>query len=177
MPISVFPAREELVYTQAEVDRLLATISLTPGPVGPQGARGDAGPTGATGARGATGPTGPTGPQGPVGRDGVAGPQGAAGPTGPQGPAGVAGPQGAKGDRGKSVRNGLGTPPPTVGELDDLYYDRTNRRLFGPKTAEGWGTGISLVGPQGEPGATVDLTPVLTRLDAIEARLAALETV
>lgn len=82
-----------------------------------------------------------------------------------------------KGDRGKSVRNGLGAPATSVGELDDLYYDRTNRRLFGPKTAEGWGTGISLVGPQGEPGATVDLTPVLTRLDAIEARLAALETV
>ena len=174
MPISVFPAREELVYTQAEVDRLLATISLTPGPAGPQGAKGDAGPAGATGARGATGPVGP---QGPVGRDGVAGPQGPAGAVGPQGPAGVTGPQGVKGDRGKSVRNGLGAPATSVGELDDLYYDRTNRRLFGPKTAEGWGTGISLVGPQGEPGATVDLTPVLTRLDAIEARLAALETV
>lgn len=151
-------------YRMEEVDALvaglrteIAAIAREPGPAGSKGAKGDPGPQGAVG---------PAGPQGPEGQPG---------------PQGIQGPQGAKGDRGKSVRNGNGNPTPTMGDVDDLYYDRSKFRLFGPKTAEGWGKGIDLVGPQGpqgEPGAAgpaQDLTPLLERLDRLEAKVAALE--
>lgn len=179
MPMEVFEAVRKTVYASDEVDAKLATISLTPGPAGPQGPRGDAGPTGATGARGATGPVGPQGPAGPIGVAGSQGPVGPVGPQGVQGDPGPQGPAGANGSNGKSVRNGPGPPSTSIGYLDDWYIDRAAKVLYGPKAAAGWGTGVSLVGPtgaQGVPGPAVDLTPLLARLDAIEARLTALET-
>lgn len=176
MPMEVFEAVRRVVYAADDVDAKLAAISLTPGPQGP---RGDVGPTGATGARGATGPVGPVGvrgPDGPQGPVGATGPQGSIGETGPTGPAGPPGPTGANGSNGKSIRNGPGPPSTTIGYLDDFYVDRSAKVIYGPKTASGWGAGTNMVGPKGEPGAPVDLTPLLARLDAIEARLAALET-
>lgn len=148
-------------YRQEEVDEIaaglraeIAALARQPGPAGPKGAKGDPGPQGAVG---------PAGPQGPAGQPG---------------PAGIQGPQGAKGDRGKSVRNGNGNPTPTMGELDDLYYDRGKFRLFGPKSPEGWGKGIDLVGPQGsqgEVGPAPDLSPLMAEIEALKARLALLE--
>ena len=151
-------------YRTEEVDAMVAALraeiealARQPGPKGDKGAKGDPG---------SVGPQGPAGPQGPEGQPG---------------PQGIQGPMGAKGDRGKSVRNGSGTPTPTVGDVDDLYYDRGKFRLFGPKTAEGWGKGIDLVGPvgpagpQGEPGPSFDPAPLLAQLEALEARLATLE--
>ena len=67
-------------YTKTQVDGIVDTIELTPGPQGP------AGPAGAKGD------TGPQGPQGPVG------PTGKVGPQGPQGPAGAKGDTGAPGE-------------------------------------------------------------------------------
>ena len=67
-------------YTKTQVDGIVDTIELTPGPQGP------AGPAGAKGD------TGPQGPQGPVG------PAGEVGPQGPQGPAGAKGDTGAPGE-------------------------------------------------------------------------------
>lgn len=46
------------VYTQAEVDALLASVKATVGPVGP------AGPAGPAGPQGIPGPVGPAGPAG-----------------------------------------------------------------------------------------------------------------
>jgi hypothetical protein len=48
-------------------------------------------------------------------------------------------------------------------------------RFYGPKTTAGWGEAMEIVGPPGPPGADADLTEVTARMDALEARLAALE--
>lgn len=145
------------VYTSGEIDELVADlrqrieeISLTPGPPGPKG------------DRGAVGAQGPQGPVGPVGLQGAQGAQGEPGPQGPAGAAGAAGERGANGSNGKSIRNGLGPPSTGTGYLDDWYIDRSAKVLYGPKTSLGWGAGVSLL-------------PDPTRLDAIEARLTALE--
>ena len=151
------------------------------GPVGPQGATGQqgltgaTGPQGATGAQGLTGPQGPagpqgltgaTGPQGATGAQGPAGPQGATGGTGPQGATGAQGPIGPQGLQGiqgvagpagadgKTIISGIIAPLSTQGVLGDFYLNNTTNILYGPKTSSGWGSGTSLVGPQGLTGAT-----------------------
>lgn len=49
--------------------------------------------------------------------------------------------------------NGLiltnGPPPLAMGDLNTFAYDTANGALYGPKTASGWGTPVSLVGPAG----------------------------
>lgn len=59
--------------------------------------------------------------------------------------------------------NGLiltnGPPEVALGELNTFAYDTVNGALYGPKTAAGWGTPVSLVGPpgaQGSPGPKGD---------------------
>lgn len=51
--------------------------------------------------------------------------------------------------------NGLiltdGPPDLSLGDLNAFAYDTANGALYGPKTPQGWGTPISLVGPQGDP--------------------------
>lgn len=64
----------------------------------------------------------------------------------------AAGPKGDPGPAGKSIRYGSGPPPMTVGVLGEFYVDTSASRLYGPKTPTGWGAGISLIGPKGEPG-------------------------
>jgi hypothetical protein len=63
-------------------------------------------------------------------------------------------------------------PVAAVGSTGDVYFERTNNRWYGPKTSSGWGEPMDTVGP---PGKDADLTEVTARLDALEARLAALE--
>lgn len=67
-------------YTKTQVDGIVETIELTPGPQGPVG------PTGEVGPQGEIGPVGPTGPQGEIG------------PAGPVGPVGEKGDPGAPGE-------------------------------------------------------------------------------
>lgn len=139
------------VYTSGEIDELVADLRRRIEEISlTPGPKGDRGATGATGA------------QGPQGAVGPIGPQGAQGVPGPQGPAGAAGERGVNGSNGKSIRNGLGPPSTGTGYLDDWYIDRSAKVLYGPKTSLGWGAGVSLL-------------PDPARLDAIEARLAALE--
>jgi len=88
---------------------------------------------------------GATGPQGPAGATG------AQGATGPQGATGAAG---AAGTDGKTVLNGSGAPSSGTGTNGDFYLDTTASQLYGPKTAGAWGSGVSLIGPQGATGAT-----------------------
>lgn len=92
------------------------------------------------------------GPQGPQGPAGDAGPTGSTGSTGPQGPQGIQGPAGVDGADGKTWMSGAGAPSGATGDDGDYYIDTTNDVYYGPKTAGAWGTGTSLVGPQGEPG-------------------------
>ena len=77
---------------------------------------------------------------------------GPAGPAGQTGAKGDTGAPGAKGNDGTMLRNGTGTPAPTLGNVNDFYIDTQNSMLYGPKTDAGWGTGSSLKGAKGDPG-------------------------
>lgn len=52
---------------------------------------------------------------------------------------------------GKTVLNGSGSPGTDAGVEGDFYIDTSVWEIYGPKTTE-WGTGVSLIGPQGEQG-------------------------
>lgn len=60
-------------------------------------------------------------------------------------------PEFADGEDGNSVLSGQGAPDPTVGRDGDFYVDTTTWEIYGPKQTT-WGSGTSLVGPQGEQG-------------------------
>jgi hypothetical protein len=131
------------------------------GAAGPQGPQGEQGPAGATGPAGAQGETGPQGPQGLQGETGATGPAGAQGETGPAGPQGLqgetglqgpAGADGAAGADGRTVLNGSGAPAAGLGADGDFYVDTAAWDIYGPKTSGAWGSGTSLVGPQGAQG-------------------------
>src|SRR5690606_9265376 len=78
------------------------------------------------------------------------------GDTGPQGPAGPAGPQGiqgVKGDNGSMIYSGNDVPAASLGVNGDYYFRLSNSMFYGPKTAAGWGTPVSLRGATGATGA------------------------
>ena len=123
---------------------------------GIQGAKGDKGDTGAKGDKGDTGAKGDkgdTGAKGDKGDTGAKGDKGDAGAKGDRGDAGAKGDTGAKGDKGEQgvagqdgtkIYAGMGAPN-NIGKVGDWYIDTQNKHLYGPKTNNGWGTGISLV--------------------------------
>lgn len=80
------------------------------------------------------------------------GPQGPQGPPGPPGPVGASGSNGTNGTNGNTILSGL-IPPTTEGVDGDYYIDTTTDTIYGPKTLGVWGSGTSLVGPAGTPGA------------------------
>ena len=55
---------------------------------------------------------------------------------------------------GGVVVHGTGAPHISVGQVDDFYIDLTDANLYGPKTAQSWGSPISLIGATGATGAT-----------------------
>ena len=72
---------------------------------------------------------------------------------GTTGPAGAQGPVGPAGENGNTIYSGNGAPASTTGNAGDFYLDLTTGDLYGPKTASGWGTPISLKGAAGANGA------------------------
>jgi hypothetical protein len=78
---------------------------------------------------------------------------GETGAAGSNGAAGADGADGADGDDGRSVLNGAGAPAGGTGLDGDFYIDTDVWDIYGPKTAGAWGTGTTLVGPQGDAGA------------------------
>ena len=72
--------------------------------------------------------------------------------------------------------NGLiltdGTPDITLGELNTFAYDTTNGILYGPKTAGGWGAGVSLVGPEGQSAKDLVIAAGLLPANATDADFA-----
>ena len=74
--------------------------------------------------------------------------------TGPQGPAG------APGAAGNTILSGTGAPTSTIGAAGNFYLETSDHTIYGPATRNCsvlpcktvWGTGTSLVGPQGAPG-------------------------
>jgi hypothetical protein len=61
---------------------------------------------------------------------------------------------------GKTILSGVGDPDPSLGVIGDFYLSINNWMLFGPKDAT-WGSGVSLVGPDGADGADAPI-PVYT---------------
>ena len=115
-----------------------------PGPKGEPGApgrQGEPGPKGEPGAPGKQGEPGPKGDPGTPGRQGDPGPKGDPGTPGRQGEPGAKGEPGAPGASGKPI-GGLyssnGKPLDKIGQQGDFYIDMTEKRLYGPKTSNGW---------------------------------------
>ena len=50
------------------------------------------------------------------------------------------------------LTTGSGEPSPDSGDEGDLYIDTSAYLFYGPKASEGWGSGISLIGPDGAAG-------------------------
>ena len=69
-----------------------------------------------------------------------------------QGPPGADGVVGTDGQDGKTILNGSGTPAADLGSEGDFYIDTSANDIYGPKSAGGWGSPTSLVGPAGSGG-------------------------
>lgn len=67
--------------------------------------------------------------------------------------AGPVGPQGVPGVNGNTILSGTGAPDVSLGNDDDFYVDVVASRMYGPKTAGIWGTGVALIGPTGSTGS------------------------
>ncbi|SEK17650.1 collagen-like domain-containing protein [Parapedobacter koreensis] len=74
------------------------------------------------------------------------------GPEGPPGEKGEQGIQGIAGEDGSMFYSGGGQPATALGKIGDMYLDRTNSLLYGPKSADGWGTALNLKGATGATG-------------------------
>ena len=82
------------------------------------------------------------------GTDGAKGEKGNDGAKGEKGEKGEKGNDGAKGEKGNDgtqIIPGIGAPTPSIGNNGDWYIDTKNKKLYGPKTQNGWGNeGIPL---------------------------------
>lgn len=76
----------------------------------------------------------------------------------------VVGADGVDGLDGASVLSGAGAPSSGLGDIGDFYIDTSNSEIYGPKIEDGWGSGTSLIGPQGPPGESgIDGSPFLSQ--------------
>lgn len=176
--------------TGTEAQFLTALRGAT-GAQGPQGIQGIQGPIGLTGATGPQGIAGVNGTNGSNGSNGLSAYQiwlnagntgteaqfltalrGATGAQGIQGIQGIAGTNGTNGLDGKTVLNGTQSPTAGIGNNGDFYINTTTNTLFGPKTSGTWGSGVSLVGPQGAAGTNGKNTLVNTTTEAAGANCA-----
>ena len=112
-----------------------------PGAPGKQGEPGTPGKQGEPGPKGDPGTPGKQGDPGPKGDPGTPGRQGNPGPKGEPGTPGKQGEPGAPGASGKPIGglySGNGKPLDKIGQQGDFYIDMTEKRLYGPKTSDGW---------------------------------------
>ena len=72
-----------------------------------------------------------------------------------KGRVGARGYVGPSGVDGKTIWSGTENSV-AAGKEGDLFFNTTTQRMYGPKTAEGWGEGVSVVGPAGEQGEKGD---------------------
>jgi hypothetical protein len=80
------------------------------------------------------------------------GDQGVQGASGTTGAAGATGTAGATGAAGNTILSGDVAPSDTLGRIGDFYLELDNSELYGPKSAAGWGAGVSLAGQTGAQG-------------------------
>ena len=115
------------------------------GEKGNDGAKGDKGDKGDDGAKGDKGDKGNDGAKGDKGDKGDKGNDGAKGDKGDKGNDGEKGEKGEKGNDGTQIIPGIGAPTSNIGNNGDWYIDTKNKKLYGPKTQNGWGNeGIPL---------------------------------
>jgi hypothetical protein len=57
------------------------------------------------------------------------------------------------GTNGNTIWHGTGVPAATLGTNGDFYINTSGESIYGPKTTGVWGSGTSLIGPQGPAGA------------------------
>ncbi|MBC7390954.1 MAG: hypothetical protein H7329_17230, partial [Opitutaceae bacterium] len=74
---------------------------------------------------------------------------GSAGTNGSSGSNGTNGTNGTNGLDGRTVLSGVSDPVSTTGTNGDFYINTTSNKIFGPKAAGIWPTGVNLVGPAG----------------------------
>ena len=88
------------------------------------------------------------GADGEKGNDGAKGDKGDKGNDGAKGDKGNDGAKGEKGEKGNDgtqIIPGIGAPTSNIGNNGDWYIDTKNKKLYGPKTQNGWGNeGIPL---------------------------------
>lgn len=80
------------------------------------------------------------------------------GSEGSSGMAGAPGVNGTNGADGKTILNGTGSPAAELGTEGDFYIDTAIYTLHGPKKADSWGIGFSLLAPtpaSPEPAKTI----------------------
>ena len=110
-------------------------------PINLKGERGEKGYMGWQGQKGDKGDKGEVGEKGDKGDQGEKGFQG---PKGDKGPKGDTGPSiGEKGKDGARIYGGSSAPSNYIGVEGDWYIDVLNKKLYGPKTHMGWGTGMN----------------------------------
>ena len=54
--------------------------------------------------------------------------------------------------KGNQILSGNGAPAASLGAVGDYYLNKTTMELYGPKTAEGWGSAMGLKGTKGDKG-------------------------
>ena len=89
---------------------------------------------------------GTDGEKGEKGNDGA---KGEKGEKGEKGNDGAKGEKGEKGNDGTQIIPGIGAPTPNLGNNGDWYIDTKNKKLYGPKTQNGWGNEAILLGNGG----------------------------
>jgi hypothetical protein len=65
---------------------------------------------------------------------------------------------GPPGTNGNTILSGIGAPASGSGVNGDFYVDVAASRMYGPKTAGVWGSGVSLVGPAPSLSSATPLT-------------------
>ncbi|ATA74026.1 leucine-rich repeat domain-containing protein [Capnocytophaga sp. H2931] len=76
--------------------------------------------------------------------------KGLQGDKGDKGDTGATGSTGANGIDGNRILYGTTAPTAHLGNIGDWYIDTKNAKLYGAKTEQGWGSGISLSGGNSE---------------------------
>lgn len=141
------------------------------GSMGPQGQQGEQGLQGVKGEKGDDGSTiysGAGAPAANLGTEGdfyfrtsnsdFYGPKTASGwgtATNLRGATGATGATGAAGAAGSKILSGTAVPAANQGTNGDFYFRTTTADFYGPKTAAGWGTAISVRGIPGKDGAVI----------------------
>lgn len=64
----------------------------------------------------------------------------------------ASGSSGGGGGAGNTILSGAGAPTAGTGDTGDFYINTTTHSIYGPKASSGWGSAVSLVGPEGPMG-------------------------